>query len=98
MGDSSDRLKQRARDLASQQREATEPDAAKATAQSSAPTFDTSQEEAAHPEIAHLASGEQKAADAMEGMPEPTADEPTLAPKRPDETKGQPWSPENAPL
>jgi hypothetical protein len=78
-------------------------EAAKESAQQAAePIFDTSQEEAAHPKVAHPATGEQKAADwkddAKEGSSEPGADEPTLAPKGPDETKGQPWSPENAPL
>ncbi|MBV9980866.1 DUF3618 domain-containing protein [Bradyrhizobium sp.] len=71
--------------------------------QASEGMFDTSQEESAHPDVAHLATGERKKTadwkdDAKEGSPEPSADEPTLAPKGPDEAKGQPWSPENAPL
>ncbi|HTO65028.1 MAG TPA: DUF3618 domain-containing protein [Bradyrhizobium sp.] len=71
MGETSDRAKQRTRDIASQQVEA-----ARASAKQAADWKD----------------------DAKEGPPESGTDEPTLAPKGPDESKGQPWSPENAPL
>jgi hypothetical protein len=89
MGETSDRAKQRARDLASQPVEAAK--------EKAGPTFDTSQKEAAH-----AATGERKAADwnddAKEGTAGRGAYEPTLAPRGPDETRGQPWSPEDAPL
>jgi hypothetical protein len=97
MGETSDRAKQHARDLASRQVEAAKEKAAQSAEQVTAPTFDTSQEEAAH-----AASGERKAADwnddAKEGTTGPGADEPTLAPRGPDESRGQPWSPQDAPL
>jgi Protein of unknown function (DUF3618) len=91
MGETSDRAKQHTRDLAAKEK------AAQSAEQVTAPTFDTSQEEAAH-----AASGERKAADwnddAKEGTAGPGADEPTLAPRGPDESRGQPWSPQDAPL
>lgn len=97
MGETSDRVKERARDLASQQHEAAGETAAKSAEQAAEPTFDTAQEKAAHA----LAS-ERKAAewqdDAKEGTVEPRGDEPTLAPKGPDESRGQPWSAQDAPL
>jgi hypothetical protein len=97
MGEASDRAKQHARDLASRQVEAAKEQAAQGAEQVTAPTFDTSQEEAAH-----AASSGRKAADwnddAKEGAAGPGADEPTLAPRGPDESRGQPWSPEDAPL
>jgi uncharacterized protein DUF3618 len=94
MGASSDRLKQRAGDLASQQVDAAKESVARAVE----PAFDTAQEEAAH-----ALTGEPRAADwtddAKEGSTaELTADEPTLAPKGPDESRGQPWTPRDAPL
>jgi hypothetical protein len=97
MGETSDRVKERARDLASQQHEAAGESAAKSAEQAAEPTFDTAQEKAAH-----APSSERKAAewqdDAKEGTVEPTSDEPTLAPKGPDESRGQPWSAQDAPL
>jgi len=114
MGQTSDRAKEGVQEFASEQVEAMKEGAkegakalkegAKESAQqASEGMFDTSQEEAAHPDIAHLATGERKKTadwkdDAKEGQPQPSADEPTLAPKGPDEAKGQPWSPQNAPL
>jgi hypothetical protein len=110
MGQTSDRAKEGVQEFTSQQVEAVKEGAkqgAKESAEQASPEqasegmFDISQEEAAHPDVTHLATGERKKTadwkdDAKEGSP--TADEPTLAPKGPDETKGQPWSPENAPL
>jgi len=96
MGETSDRLKARTQDLASQQVEAAKETMKQTAAQASEPAFDTSQEEAAHA----LDSG-RKAADWKDDAKEGAvvrSDEPTLAPKGPDETRGQPWSPENAPL
>jgi ElaB/YqjD/DUF883 family membrane-anchored ribosome-binding protein len=96
MGETSDRLKARTQDLASQQVAAAKEAMKQTAAQASEPEFDTSQEEAAHA----LDSG-RKAADWKDDAKEGAvvrSDEPTLAPKGPDETRGQPWSPENAPL
>ena len=111
MGQTSDRAKEGVQEFAAQQveavkegaKEGAKQGAKQGAEQASEGMFDTSQAESAHPEIAHLATGEHKKTadwkdDAKEGSSEPSADQPTLAPKGPDETKGQPWSPENAPL
>jgi ElaB/YqjD/DUF883 family membrane-anchored ribosome-binding protein len=97
MGETSDRVKERARDLASQQHEAAGESAAKSAEQAAEPTFDTAQEKAAHAPASERKAGEWQD-DAKEGTAEPTSDEPTLAPKGPDESRGQPWSAQDAPL
>jgi hypothetical protein len=103
MGQTSDRAKERVRDLASEQVEAVKQGAKEGLKEGAQQASEGIQEEAAHPDVAHLATGERKKTadwkdDAKEGPSERGADEPTLAPKGPDESKGQPWSPENAPL